>query len=166
MKEATVTTTITNNLSEQALELISNGVSLGSIFDYSDNEYEAMYALGHSHYSQQRYLDAAKCFGFLVTNNTTEPRFVSAFASSLQMLKQYRDAVQYHCLASIMDLENPLPTFHTAECFIALTMPEEARQALTAVISQCNAPQWQELRERSEALLELLTPTNDSQINH
>lgn len=151
-----------NNISAQAFALISNGVSLGCILDYNETEYEAMYALGHNHYNQKHYLDAAKCFGFLVTNNTTEPRFMKAFACSLQMLKNYRDAIQYHSLASLMNLEDPLPTFHTAECFVALAMPEEAREALTLVISQCGQPQWEELRQRSQALLSLLTPKDDS----
>lgn len=142
--------------SEQALELLSHGVGLGTIFDYSDNEYEAMYALGHSHYSQERYLDAAKCFGFLVTHNAMEPRFMSAFACALQMLGHYRDAIQYHTLASVMDLEDPLPTFHTAECFVALEMPVEACEALNLVIAQCDQPQWKELRDRCVAWLQLL----------
>lgn len=150
--------TATANISEQVLELISHGGSVGSIFDYSETEYEAMYSLGHSHYSQERYLDAAKCFGFLVTNNTQEPRFISAFGCSLQMLKLYHDAIQYHSLASLLDLEDPLPTFHTAECFVALGMPDEAREALAQVVLQCKLPRWQELRQRSEAWLKLLGP--------
>ncbi len=160
------TTSSSSSSSEQVLELLSHGVGLGTIFDYSDSEYEAMYALGHSHYSQERYLDAAKCFGFLVAHNTMEPRFLSAFASTLQMLRHYRDAIQYHSTASIMDLEDPLPTFHTAECFLALKMPEQAREALALVIAQCDKPQWLELRDRCEALMRLLeqpVPGGDSQ---
>lgn len=145
-----------DKLSEQVLELLSNAGGLGNIFDYTDKEYEAVYALGHSHYNQERYLDAAKCFGFLVAHNSLESRFMNAFAASMQMLKLYGDAIQYYSAVSLMDLEDPLPTFHTAECFLALKMPEEAREALTLVIAQCKTPQWQELRQRSQALLELL----------
>lgn len=143
----------TPSLAEQALELLSHGTGLGDIMGYSDTEYEALYALGYNHYSQERYLDAAKCFGFLVAHNTMEPRYMSAFACSLQMLKRYREAIQYHSTASVMDLEDPLPTFHTAECFIALEMHQEAREALTLVLAQSNTPQWQDLRQRSETLL-------------
>lgn len=144
------------SLAEEALALLSHGTGLGSIMGYTDYEYEAMYALGHNHYSQERYVDAVKCFGFLVAHNTMEPRYLSAFACTLQMLKRYREAIQYHSTASVMDLEDPLPTFHTAECFVALEMHQEAREALKLVLTQCDRPQWQELRQRSEALLALL----------
>ncbi|QKV54380.1 SycD/LcrH family type III secretion system chaperone [Comamonas antarctica] len=151
-----MTTASTPSLSEQALELLSHGTGLGDIMGYGDTEYEAMYALGHNHYSQERYLDAAKCFGFLVAHNTMERRYLSAYASTLQMLKRYREAIQYHSVASVMDLEDPLPTFHTAECFLALEMHEEARQALDLVLAQCDKPHWHVLRQRCEALLALL----------
>ena len=146
----------TASLPEQMLELLSHGTSLGDIMGYSETEYEALYALGHNHYSQERYLDALKCFGFLVAHNTMERRYLSAFACTLQMLKRYREAIQYHSVASVMDLEDPLPTFHTAECFVALEMHQEAREALKLVLAQCDAPQWSELQERSQALLALL----------
>lgn len=158
----------TENIPEQVIELLSHGGGLGTIFSYTENEYEAMYALGHSHYSQERYLDAAKCFGFLVAHNALEPRFMNAFASCMQMLKQYEDAIQYYSTASVLDLEDPLPTFHTAECFMALAMPAQACEALALVIAQCDAPPWAELRQRAQTLLDLLsrdgavaTPTDE-----
>ena len=81
---------------------------------------------------------------------------MTAFAACMQMLQQYKDAIQYYSMASVLDLQDPLPTFHTAECFIALQLPEEAREALALVVAQCQSPQWQTLRQRAQALLELL----------
>lgn len=143
----------TSDASEYMLELLSRGVGLGAIFGYTETEYAAVYALGHSHYSQERYLDAARLFGFLVMHSPMERRYMSALASALQMLGHYRDAIQYHSMASIMDIEDPLPTFHTAECLMALEMRQEAREALALVLAQCNKPQWQELQRRSQMLL-------------
>lgn len=140
----------------QALDLLSQGGSLGTVFGYTDDEYEALYALGHNHYEQQRYLDAAKCFCFLVAHKSFEPRYMAAFASCMQMLGQYQEAIQYYSLVSVLDLEDPLPTFHTAECFIALEMPELAREALALVVAQCLQPHLQELSQRAQALLDLL----------
>lgn len=144
------------DLTAQVLELLTHGGGLGTIFGYTDDEYEALYALGHSHYAQQRYLDAAKCFCFLVANQPLEARSWNAYASCMQMLRRYRDAIQYYSNASVLDLEDPLPTFHTAECFIALEMPQEAHEALALVMAQCGAPQWDALRQRAQALMELL----------
>ncbi|MEF9999336.1 MAG: SycD/LcrH family type III secretion system chaperone [Comamonas sp.] len=141
----------------QVLDLLSQGAGLGTIFGYTADEYEALYALGHDHYSQQRYLDAAKCFSFLMAHQSLEPRYMNAFAACMQMLKRYKEAIQYYSTASVLDLEDPLPTFHTAECFIALEMREQASEALTLVVAQCQQTAFAELAQRAQALLELLT---------
>lgn len=147
---------LTAPMYERVLELMDSGMMLGDIFQYTDEDYEAVYALGHNLYAQQRYLDAMKSFGFLVTHNQYERRFMSAFASSLQMLKMYEDAVQFHSMASVMDLSDPKPTFHTAECMIALRMYAEARQALDLVIEQSRDEKHATLLQRAQALRELL----------
>lgn len=156
MTQTTHATSVLDDLPEKVAALLADGMSLGDMYGYTETDYEAIYALGHHLYEQQRYLDAAKAFGYLVIHNQLERRYVNAFASSLQMLKMYRDAIQFYCMASVMDLEDPLPTFHTAECMIALGMTLEARQALELVVKQSEAPVRAELKQRAQALLELL----------
>ena len=87
-----------------------------------------------------------------------ERRFVNAFAAALQMLEQYKDAISHYTTASIMDLSDPAPTFHIAECLIPLGMVTEARRALGFVLAQCTRPNHAALKERARALLELLDP--------
>lgn len=143
-------------LAQQVAELLGNGGTLGDVFGFTETDYEAVYALGHTMYTGGRYLDAVKAFGFLVMHDPYERRFVSAYASALQMLKRYQDAIAYHSMASVMDLSDPVPTFHTAECLMALGMRAEAQQALGFVIAQCNGPERAELKVRAQALLDLL----------
>lgn len=142
---------------EQILDLLNDGMSLGSYFEFTDSEYEAVYALGHSLYIQEQYLAASKYFSFLVAHIQTEKRYVNALASSLQMLGRYEEAIQYYCMASVMDIEDPLTTFHTAECFIALQQYTSAEEALNLILQQAKQPQWSQLRERSQALLTAIT---------
>ena len=143
-------------MSEQLVEMMASGMTLGSIFNYTDEDYEVVYALGHNLYSQGRYLDAMKAFSFLVMHNQFERRFYTAMASSLQMLKMYNDAIQFYSMASVMDLSDPLPTYHTAECMIPLGMYIEARQALELVIQQSQTKEFEALLERAETMLALL----------
>ncbi|MBW7899918.1 MAG: SycD/LcrH family type III secretion system chaperone [Rhodocyclaceae bacterium] len=143
-------------LAEQITELLMNGGTLGAIYDYTEQDYEVLYALGHSLYAQGRYADAVKAFGFLVMHNHLEKRFVGAFASSLQMAGRHAEAVQYYTLASAMDMSDPAPTFHTAECLIALGRLDDAREALGFVVAQSGDAAHQPLRERAQALLALL----------
>ena len=150
------TAAVPAQLAEQIAELLMSGGTLGSIYDYTEQDYEVLYALGHSLYAQGRYADATKAFGFLVMHNHLEKRYVGAFASSLQMAKRYEQAVQYYTLASAMDMSDPAPTFHTAECLIALNRLDDAREALGFVVAQSSDAAHQPLSERAQALLALL----------
>jgi type III secretion system low calcium response chaperone LcrH/SycD len=143
-------------LAEQICDLLLNGGTLGDVYDYTEEDYEVMYALGHSLYSQARYSDAMKVFGFLVIHNHLERRFVTAFASSLHMIKAYEEAIKYYSLSSVMDMGDPVPTFHTAECMIAIGMVDDAIQALGMVIKQSGDEPHAALRVRAEALLEMI----------
>lgn len=147
---------IPENLPEQVAELLANGGTLGSVYDYDDTDYEVLYALGHSLYSQARYQDAMRTFGFLVTHNHMEKRFMNAFAASLQMLKSYEEAIKYYSMASLMDMRDPLPTYHTAECMIALGYTAEAREALQFVVRQSDEQGLSDLKVRAQAMLDLL----------
>ena len=135
---------------------LGGGGILGDLFDYNERDYEAVYALGHGFYAQARYFDALKAFGFLVMNNPLERRYVNAYASCQQMRKQYDDALAFYALATVMDIADPRPVFHSAECLIALGRIDEALDALGIVIAQSEAPQQQALKSRAQALHDLL----------
>lgn len=160
MKTKAADPQVLESLPEKVGELLAQGATLGWIQNYDEADYEALYALGHNLYSQARYQDAVRIFGFLVLQNHLEPRYMNAYASSLQMVGNYLEAIKSYSIASLMDMEDPLPTFHTAECMLALNMVTEAREALGFVISQCKAPQYAPLQARAEAMLALLqSPT-------
>lgn len=156
MTTKTHSTSIPENLPEQIAELLAHGGTLGSVYNYDDTDYEVLYALGHSLYGQARYQDAMRTFGFLVTHNHMEKRFMNAFAASLQMLKSYKEAIKYYSMASLMDMGDPLPTYHTAECMIALGYTTEAKEALQYVLMQSDEPERAELKSRAQTMLDLL----------
>ncbi|WP_298208969.1 SycD/LcrH family type III secretion system chaperone [Acidovorax sp.] len=156
MNTKSAPTSIPENLPAQIAELLANGGTVGSVYDYDDTDYEVLYALGHSVYSQTRYQDAMRIFGFLVTHNHMEKRFMNAFAASLQMLKSYKEAIKYYSMASLMDMGDPLPTYHTAECMIALGYTAEAKEALQFVLRQSETPERAELKSRAQAMLDLM----------
>lgn len=156
MNTKTSPSSIPEDLPEQIAALLANGGTLGSVFDFDDTDYEVLYALGHSLYNQARYHDAMRAFGFLVTHNHMEKRYMNAFASSLQMLKSYKDAIKYYSISSLMDMSDPMPTYHTAECMIPLGYITEAKEALQFVLRQSEAPERAELKSRAQAMLDLL----------
>lgn len=141
----------------KAGEHFAAGGTLGDLHGMEDRDYEAMYAVAHGMYSQERYGDAQKLFNFLVACNPFDRRFHQALASSLQMTGDYEQAISYYSMASVMDMKDPVPTFHTAECLAALGRVTEAREALQIVIEQSSSPAHAPLRQRASGLLELLS---------
>ena len=140
-------------LNEQVAGLLAQGIPLGTVHGYEDRDYEVLYSLGHSLYSQARYSDAMKVFGFLVMHNHMERRFVKAFASALQMAKHYPEAMHFYTLATAMDLTDPTPSFHMCECLIATGKHAEARAGLEMVVRQSTEEKYAPLRQRAAALL-------------
>lgn len=145
------------DLSDQVIDLFSSGVTLGDVFQFSENDYEAVYALAHSLYTQGKFEDAMRLFSLLMASNPYEKRFANALASSMQMLGMYKPALEYYSVASVMDLGDPMPTFHSAECLIAMSLYAEARQALELVVCQSQTPDRKALLDRAEALLSHMT---------
>ena len=66
------------------------------------------------------------------------------------------EAIEHYCLASVQDLSDPRPTFHTAECLLAQGRTGEARDALSMVLNDCRETRHEALKQRAQALLDLL----------
>jgi type III secretion system low calcium response chaperone LcrH/SycD len=143
-------------LAAQVRDLLMQGGNIGMTLNYEEQDYELLYTLGHTAYEQARYNDAVKVFGYLVLLNQFEARYTNALASSLHMCKNYAEAMKYYTLVSVMDMTDPLPTFHTCECMLAMGMLKETREGLVIVISQCKDASREPLKARAQAMLELL----------
>lgn len=148
-------------LAAQLAEHFMQGGTLGDLHGFDDRDYEAIYTVGHGMYSQERYDDAVKVFGLLAACNPFDRRFHQALASTLQMTGEFERAIASYSMASIMDIKDPVPTFHTAECLAALGRVADAREALSIVIEQSSSATHQPLRARAEGLLELLARAAD-----
>lgn len=146
-------------LAEQITELFQHGGTLGDVYNYDDHDYEVLYSFGHGLYTQGRYMDAVKVFGYLTMHNHLERKFLNAYAASLQMIKSYEEAIQFYSMASVMDMSDPVPTFHTCECMIAMGNVDDAKQGLMMVLKQCKGEKYLPLKERTLALLDLLNKT-------
>lgn len=133
------------------------GGTLKEVYGTSPEELEALYVLGTRLYTQGQYLQSAQVFGYLMRIDHFERRYYKAAASALQMMKSYPQAIDAWAVASYLDIDDPEPFFHTAECLLALGKREEARQGFAiCVASTKDQTEWSSLHERAEALLTLL----------
>jgi type III secretion system low calcium response chaperone LcrH/SycD len=131
---------------------------------FDEQDYEIMYALGHTMYTQRRFTDAARVFGFLMTHNHRDRRYLQAYAATLHMTQDYANAIRVYTYASLLDGADPDPALHICECLVALGLRKEAAEGLTIVVGLCEADDsYAALRERAQALLGLLTQHPTSQ---
>lgn len=146
----------TDEMLRVIIQALLEGHTLATIQGIGQDKVDGLYAFAHSLYERQRYEDARKLFTYLVTLDHHETRYMGAVASCLQMLQRYDEAIEYYCLASIYDLGDPRPTFHTAECLLAQGRTAEARDALSMVRNDCRESRHAALKHRAQALIDLL----------
>lgn len=135
---------------------LSQGGTLGDLRGFGPSEYEAIFLVGHTLYGQVKYEDAAQVFAYLVMNNPYDRRFAQALGSATQMQGKWADAIGYYATAIVMDMADPQPVFHTAECLAALGQVDDARDALGFVVSMCKRTDQAALKQRASAMLEIL----------
>ena len=102
-------------------------------------EMEAVYSVGFNMYRTGRYDDAEKIFRFLVLFDHLEPKYWLGVGAVQQVRKDYTGAIASYGYASFLDLSNPKPQLHAAECFLALGDKPNAASALVALDKYCPA---------------------------
>ncbi len=107
--------------------------------DLSVDQCEALYLLAHRHYSAEDYPEARKLFALMATASPVDVRAHMGLAACLQMEQEHERAVRHYFLASLLDLTQPAPVIHSAECLLALGRTDEAMKALTLARSQAEA---------------------------
>lgn len=133
------------------------GEVLANILGHSPDSLEALYALGHNFYTHKQYDEAMRVFAFLLSNNHMDRRFFKGMAACLHMQRRYEDAAKYYGAASLLDLSDPEPVVHAAECFLALSRTKEAMQALEVAKQQTTGKdRYLALHARVQTILELI----------
>lgn len=126
--------------------ILPSGEELGITKEIKDN----LYAFGYRLYSLGKYKDASIVFNWLSLFDTANYNYHFALASSFHMLKQYEDAIQAYIVTIGLDFNNPLPSFHMADCYIKIKNPELASYCLDLAMLQAgNNPQFKSVKERA-----------------
>ena len=122
---------------EAAKQFVNDYATLGELKGISHQELEAVYSLGFTNYRTGRYEDAAKLFQLLVLFDHLNPKYWLALGAVQQVAKDYKGAISSYAYASFLDLENPKPQLHAAECFLALGDKTNAASSLMALDEYC-----------------------------
>jgi len=137
---------------------VDTGCVLRNINGISDSEMEMVYAMGYNFYRAARLDDAAKVFKFLCLFDHLTPKYWIGMGAVQQLQKDYKAAVVSYGYASMLDLKNPKPQLHSAECFLAMGDVTNAISALEALLAFCpdDTADGKKYRAKAEALKKVI----------
>jgi len=118
---------------QAAAKQFAAGATLKEVKGISNEELESVYSLGFSYYRTGKFEDAQKLFEFLVLFDHLNTKYWFALGAVQQAQKQFQKAIASYGYSSFLDLENPKPQYHAAECFLALGDKTNAASAIMAL---------------------------------
>ena len=124
-------------IAEAAKAFVEDGATLKELKGISNEELEAVYSLAFGYYKTGRYNDASKLFQFLVLFDHLNAKFWFGMGAVQQVQKDYKNAIMSYAYCSFLDLDNPKPQFHAAECYLAIGDKANAASALEALNVYC-----------------------------
>lgn len=124
--------------------------------EYTDDDYEALYAAGHGLYVQGQYQEASQVFAVLVILKSLDTRFLLALAGSLQMLGRYERAIENYATVMMIDSDDPRPLMHTCECLIRLGRSGDALGGLQLVLDEYNLEAYPQVKKKVLGLMALI----------
>jgi len=100
---------------------------------------EELYSEGYHFYEKGDYAKALPFFKYLTVTEPFEERYWRGLGATLQMNKNYEDALLAWSMSAILKESDPLPHVFAAECLLLLENKEEASKALkTAKRKNCD----------------------------
>ena len=143
---------------EEAAKSFASGATMKEVKGITNDELEAVYSLGFGYYNTGKFDDAQKLFEFLVLFDHLNTKYWFALGAVQQAKKDFQKAIASYGYSSFLDLENPKPQFHAAECFLALGDKSNAASALLALEQYApqNTDLGREYRAKAAKLRELI----------
>ena len=130
--------TMTQAQIEEAAKKFLNGSTIKELKGIKNEELEAVYSLAFNFYRSGKYDEAGKLFDFLALFDHLNAKFWMGVGAVRQVKKNFTGAIQAYAYASFLNLHNPKPQFHAAECFLALGDKTNALSAIAALEQFCS----------------------------
>ena len=126
-----------DTIAKAAEAFIKDGATMKQLKGISNEELEAVYSLAFGYYRTGRFEDAFKLFQFLVLFDHLNAKYWFGLGAVQQAMKDFGNAVVSYGYSSFLNLKNPKPQFHAAECFLALGDRTNALSSLAALDEFC-----------------------------
>ncbi|MEX1013052.1 MAG: SycD/LcrH family type III secretion system chaperone [Waddliaceae bacterium] len=136
---------------------ISSGKTAQEILGFTDSAMDAFYRAAETLLNGRRYDDALNAFLFLITMNPHHHDYWIGLGMSVQMVGDYQSALDAYEIAAMYEVENPIPYFQLAKCFMELHDRENTREAFLLVIEYAgDSKKYASLKKEAKKALKLL----------
>ncbi|TMX56675.1 SycD/LcrH family type III secretion system chaperone VcrH [Vibrio alginolyticus] len=140
---------------EELLSFLEEGGTLKMLHDVSQYTIEHIYAVGYNFFQSGKIEQAAKVFQLLSMLDHYQARFFIGLGAARQELGEYLQAIDAYSYAALVDVNDPRPPFHSAECHLKLEQLTEAESGFySAKEMSAGKSQYADLHERAGIMLE------------
>ncbi|ENB2047474.1 SycD/LcrH family type III secretion system chaperone VcrH [Vibrio alginolyticus] len=140
---------------EELLSFLEEGGTLKMLHDVSQDTIEHIYAVGYNFFQSGKIEQAAKVFQLLSMLDHYQARFFIGLGAARQELGEYLQAIGAYSYAALVDVNDPRPPFHSAECHLKLEQLTEAESGFySAKEMSAGKSQYADLHERAGIMLE------------
>ena len=143
-------TTLASNIMEKGM-LPKDAMGL------SQEMVDGLYSFAYRLYNTGKYDQAMQLFRLLIMLDPTMGKYMLGLAACFHMQKEYEEAATCYILCSLVDDKDPIPHYHTSDCYMQLGKNDLAIKALEVSIDRMgNQEVFEAIRERAQATLDML----------
>jgi len=134
-------------LEEQLDAGLRGGTGLQAL-NWSEQDYQALGQLAAQTLQAGRNREAKHLYALLCRLDPLAAEGFLGLGACCQNDSDYAKAVSAYGQAAILDLDDPRPSFHAAQCLFQLGQFRKAAHALSAAKAQAKAPEHRDLRKK------------------
>ncbi len=140
---------------EELLSFLEDGGTLKMLHDVSADTIEHIYAVGYNFFQSGKVEHTAKVFQLLSMLDHYQARFFIGLGAARQELGEYLQAIDAYSYAALVDINDPRPPFHSAECHLKLEQLTEAESGFySAKEMSAGKSEYADLHQRADIMLE------------
>lgn len=131
------------------------GKPLHEIIGFSQEILQHFYAAAYRLYQTGKDSEAADAFFFLTALDPSVKVYWLGLGMAEQCLNRFEEALTAYAMASMIDVEDPLPYYHSGACYHAVRDLDNARKSLEMAI-ELFGPEHATLKSTAQTVLKHL----------
>lgn len=141
----------------QLTHYFEQGGTWQELLGFDSNTMAAHYQKAYELFQSADFKKAAAAFSYLTMINPYEYTYWIGLAVAKQSDRSFEEAIVAFHMAEAIDIKNPLPHLHLAQCYYAIQQKEKVTDHLKKAIEVAgSAPEYQQIRQKAEMLLKNL----------